>query len=107
MIIHRETITLFGQLYNICIIIILTWSLQLTDRPREKNKDFPVLVFVHGMDFKLGDAQLYPGHILARKEVLVVTFNYRLGALGRVCHVYSLFSMWPSYVRNCCQQPVS
>ncbi len=41
------------------------------------------MVFVHGEDFKLGDSQLFPGHILAKKEVLVITFNYRLGALGK------------------------
>ncbi|KAK2159032.1 hypothetical protein LSH36_160g05071 [Paralvinella palmiformis] len=54
----------------------------ITDRPDNRNRDYAVLVFVHGNDFKWGDAVLYPGHILARKEVLVVTFNYRLGALG-------------------------
>jgi len=28
---------------------------------------------------------LYPAHLLAHKEVLVVTFNYRIGALGMLC----------------------
>ena len=41
------------------------------------------MVYVQGEDFKNGDSMMYPGHILARKEVLVVTFNYRLGALGQ------------------------
>ncbi|ELU08011.1 hypothetical protein CAPTEDRAFT_93848 [Capitella teleta] len=54
----------------------------LTDRSENKNKDYPVFVFVQGDDYKLGDSKLYPGHIVAKKEVLVVTFNYRLGALG-------------------------
>ena len=40
------------------------------------------MVFVHGEDYKFGDAMLYPGHIIGQKEILVVTFNYRLGALG-------------------------
>ena len=31
-----------------------------------------------------GTAQQYPGHVLATKEVVVVTFNYRLGALGKL-----------------------
>ena len=56
--------------------------LQFTDRSDERNRNYPVMVFIHGEDYKLGDAQLYPGHVLAKKEVVVVTFNYRLGALG-------------------------
>jgi para-nitrobenzyl esterase len=47
-----------------------------------RNKDYPVLVYVHGEDYKTGDALLTPGHVIAKKEVIVVTFNYRLGALG-------------------------
>lgn len=42
------------------------------------------MVFVHGEEFRLGDSQLFPGHVLAKKEVLVITFNYRLGALGKI-----------------------
>jgi len=48
-----------------------------------KNKNYPVLVFVAGEDFKNGDSMMYPAHLLAHKEVLVVTCNYRLGALGK------------------------
>jgi carboxylesterase type B len=55
---------------------------QLTNKAAQYNKNYPVMVFVHGEDYKFGDAMLYPGHVVAQKEVLVVTFNYRLGALG-------------------------
>ena len=41
------------------------------------------MVFVHGEDYAAGDAMMYAGHILARKEIIVITFNYRLGALGK------------------------
>lgn len=54
----------------------------LTDRPQFKNEKYPIMVLLVGDDFKDGDAMLYPAHLIARKEVLVVTFNYRLGALG-------------------------
>jgi carboxylesterase type B len=56
--------------------------LQLTDRSENKNRNYPVMVIIPGEDYKNGDSMLYPAHILASKEVLVVTFNYRLGALG-------------------------
>lgn len=48
------------------------------ERPR------PVLVWIHGGGFRVGTgAHLrYDGEALARKGVVVVTFNYRLGALG-------------------------
>ena len=41
------------------------------------------MVFIHGGGFYWGGSQFYPGHILAASQgVVVVTFNYRLGALG-------------------------
>lgn len=48
----------------------------------------PVLVFVHGGGFVTGSGAgvMYRGERLARRGVVVVTFNYRLGALGFLCH---------------------
>ncbi|MCU1488841.1 MAG: Carboxylic ester hydrolase [Acidimicrobiaceae bacterium] len=48
----------------------------------------PVLVFVHGGAFVTGSGSslLYRGDRLARAGVVVVTFNYRLGALGFLAH---------------------
>jgi len=42
----------------------------------------PVMVFIHGGDFIGGSAQIYNGFVLAQRNVVVVTFNYRLGPLG-------------------------
>jgi para-nitrobenzyl esterase len=45
----------------------------------------PVLVWIHGGGFLIGSGSslLYEGHGLARRgDLVVVTFNYRLGALG-------------------------
>ena len=42
----------------------------------------PVIVFIHGGDFIGGSAQIYNGFVLAQRNVVVVTFNYRLGPLG-------------------------
>ena len=44
---------------------------------------YPVMVYIHSGEFTHGTSQQYPGHVLATRDVVVVTFNYRLGALGK------------------------
>jgi para-nitrobenzyl esterase len=48
----------------------------------------PVMVFIHGGAFGegAGSEPLYNGTALAKKGVIVVTTNYRLGALGFLAH---------------------
>jgi para-nitrobenzyl esterase len=48
----------------------------------------PVMVFIHGGAFGegAGSEPLYNGTSLAKKGVIVVTTNYRLGALGFLAH---------------------
>ena len=44
---------------------------------------WPVLVWLHGGSFTVGAGSLYDGSVLAEKyRLVVVTINYRLGALG-------------------------
>ncbi|XP_056646236.1 neuroligin-like protein glit-1 isoform X1 [Diorhabda sublineata] len=44
---------------------------------------YPVMFYIHGGDFIKGASNTFPGHILATfYKVVVVTINYRLGALG-------------------------
>ncbi|XP_068085418.1 cholinesterase isoform X2 [Anabrus simplex] len=44
---------------------------------------YPVMFYIHGGDFIHGASNLFPAHMLAGfYEVVVVTINYRLGALG-------------------------
>ena len=41
------------------------------------------MVYVHDGDFEHGSGNTFPGHMLsASQQVVVVTFNYRLGLLG-------------------------
>lgn len=49
---------------------------------------FPVMVWIHGGGFTRGSGTgvAYDGEILARKGVVLVTFNYRLGAFGFFAH---------------------
>lgn len=47
---------------------------------------FPVMVYIHGGEYYKGASNTFPGHVLAAfYDVVVVTINYRLGALGFLC----------------------
>jgi len=52
------------------------------------DEELPVMVWIHGGAFTSGAGSLpiYDGHNLAGKDVVVVTINYRLGALGLMAH---------------------
>ena len=55
----------------------------LTDGPR-KPLLLPVVVYVHGESFAWGSGNLWDARVLASfGSVVVVTFNYRLGVLGK------------------------
>lgn len=43
---------------------------------------YPVMVYIQAESFENGDSSLYGPEKLLDKEVVVVTFNYRLGLLG-------------------------
>jgi len=53
-----------------------------------ENKKQPVMVFIHGGGFVSGasSSKLYWGVELAKRDVILVTINYRLGALGFLAH---------------------
>nr|XP_045612917.1 neuroligin-like protein glit-1 isoform X1 [Procambarus clarkii] len=47
------------------------------------SDQYPVMFYIHGGDLDHGASNQFPGHMLAAwGEVVVVTINYRLGALG-------------------------
>ena len=54
----------------------------------ESGDDTPVLVYIHGGGFNEGSGSvaLYDGEALAKKGLVVVTINYRLGLLGFLAH---------------------
>ncbi|RYD48669.1 MAG: carboxylesterase, partial [Sphingomonadales bacterium] len=56
-------------------------------RPQRAGK-YPVMVFIHGGSFTFGAAgvPLYDGTALAKRGVVLVTINYRLGRLGYFAH---------------------
>jgi para-nitrobenzyl esterase len=56
--------------------------------PTDTRRPVPVMVFVHGGAFFNGasSSRLYRPERLVQRGVIVVTFNYRLGALGFLAH---------------------
>ncbi|THF71634.1 carboxylesterase family protein [Deinococcus sp. Arct2-2] len=54
-----------------------------TPRSATVDRRLPVMVWLHGGSFTLGSGSAYDGSVMAEKYgVVVVTLNYRLGALG-------------------------
>ncbi|XP_041976599.1 esterase FE4-like [Aricia agestis] len=55
--------------------------------PAHAMGPLPVMFWIHGGAFKLGSGGnfLYGPNFLVQKDVILVTFNYRLGALGFTC----------------------
>lgn len=55
--------------------------------PQHNKKRRPVIVWIHGGAWVGGGANLYPLDYLARRgDLVVVSINYRLGALGFIPH---------------------
>ncbi|GGO91901.1 carboxylesterase/lipase family protein [Wenjunlia tyrosinilytica] len=53
---------------------------------RTVGRNLPVLVWLHGGGNTFGAGSDYDGSVLAARGVVVVTVNYRLGALGFLAH---------------------
>lgn len=56
--------------------------------PARADERLPVMVWIHGGELQFGHGHLpmYDGAALAAKGVVLVTINYRLGALGFLAH---------------------
>ncbi|MEC5321006.1 carboxylesterase family protein [Brenneria populi subsp. brevivirga] len=71
-----------GPMSEDCLYLNI-WS------PAQSNKDkLPVIVFIHGGGFVEGSGSvpIYDGENLARKNVVFVNINYRLGVFGFLAH---------------------
>ncbi|CAG9784793.1 unnamed protein product [Diatraea saccharalis] len=55
--------------------------------PAKSKGPLPVMVYIHGGAFFLGSGGklLYGPEFIVKNDVILVTFNYRLGALGFIC----------------------
>jgi para-nitrobenzyl esterase len=62
------------------------WTPAKLDRPKQRK--LPVLLYIYGGGFLAGDSseKRYDGAALARRGIVVVTMNYRLGVFGFLAH---------------------
>lgn len=66
-----------GSRFDESCLVLNVFSRSPSGSPR------PVMVWIHGGAFIFGSADLYDAaHLVASDEIVVVTLNYRLGALG-------------------------
>lgn len=48
----------------------------------KRKKRLPVIFFIHGGSFQYASGNMFGDKFLADRDVIFVTFNYRLGILG-------------------------
>ncbi|MDP6675794.1 MAG: carboxylesterase family protein, partial [Gammaproteobacteria bacterium] len=55
---------------------------------KHSDEPLPVMFYIHGgnMQYGSGSVPLFDGRLLASQGVVLVTFNYRIGYLGRFAH---------------------
>lgn len=70
----------FGEQSEDCLYLNI-WT------PAESPKDkLPVMVWIYGGGFSMGNAAFYDGTNLAKKGVVFVAPNYRVGRIGLMAH---------------------
>ncbi|MEZ4702353.1 MAG: carboxylesterase family protein [Rhodothermales bacterium] len=71
-----------GEISEDCLYLNV-WTAAASSEERR-----PVLVYIHGGGFSegSGDILIYDGESLAKKGLVVVTINYRMGILGFMAH---------------------
>ncbi|CAI9740302.1 Hypothetical predicted protein [Octopus vulgaris] len=86
----RETIPDFHEMDEDCLYLNI-YAPNASSQQGTTHQDgwgqinrplYPVLVFIHGGGYVMGTSQQFPGLFLAERNVVVVTMNYRLNALG-------------------------
>lgn len=80
----RETVPGFNaqNISEDCLYMNIFTPNRTNEFPSNSPTLYPVMVFIHGGGFVVGASQQYPGVFLAERNIVVVTFNYRLGPLG-------------------------
>lgn len=64
------------------------WTQADASASSAQQKPKAVMVWIHGGGHQAGSAAdgMYEGHVVARKDVVLVTINYRLAVLGYLAH---------------------
>ena len=53
------------------------------EEEEDSVQKLPVMVFIHGGHFMTGSGEEYGAKYFMEEEVILVTFNYRLGVFGK------------------------
>lgn len=73
-----------------------------TFQPQPGSPKLPVMVFIHGGAFLAGssNSQMYgPEFYMAEENVILVTFNYRLGIFGKL--TFNFLSLLHRHIHTC------
>ncbi|XP_055353611.1 neuroligin-2-like [Paramacrobiotus metropolitanus] len=83
---QKRNISVGERLDNVsedCLYLNIHLPVVNKEHPLLKQEAWPVMVYIHGGDFKGGAGHLLNGTILAKQlDAVVVTINYRLGPFG-------------------------
>ncbi len=75
-----------GTLTEDCLFLNVYTPNESGDRDRDGDDARPVMVWIHGGALVVGESNEYNASKLVARGVIVVTINYRLGALGFLAH---------------------
>ena len=95
----KVLIVIDGDIYCFKLSLYLIFTLYFSiSHFQDVNGSIPhgaklsVFFYIHGGSYYMGAGRLYPGHVLASSQnMIVVTFNFRLGPLGES---YSFIQVW-------------
>ncbi|XP_043467740.1 esterase FE4-like [Leptopilina heterotoma] len=71
---------LFGN--DDCLFLNVFTPLLNFEKPVNSDKLLPVMVYIHGGSYLIGSGNMYGAQYLLQKNIILVTFNFRLGILG-------------------------
>ena len=83
---HKKSDTYYyplPQMSEDCLYLNVWAPGDILNQPK---KQYPVLVFIHGGGLVFGAATGFDGTDLARRDIVVVTINYRLNVFGYFAH---------------------
>ena len=78
---QRNRVDVTGLPLSEDCLFLNVWT--AAEKPRDRR---PVIVWIHGGTFMIGTGAQFDGSTLAKRGVVVVTINYRLGAFGLFAH---------------------
>jgi len=75
--------------------------LEKNDTAASASAPLSTLMFIHGESYEMGSGNAYDGSFLAAYgHVIVISLNYRLGVLGRICN-FNLITIFENILYSC------